>query len=226
MSATTHGLGRRHAPDARDHAYLLRALAPPEPPRSRSWPLFAKWLDQGATGTCVGHGWRHLLTGTPQPCRAATPTPFAIYDRAILLDEWADNDQDTARRLGTSVRAGAKALQALGLISAYGWAFDVDAAIDWIANHGPVVAGTNWYSSMFERDKGGYLRIPPGATVVGGHCTLWLRYDARRGAIGGLTSWRDFGYFWLACEDAERLIREDGEACSPTEAAHGKAVAA
>ncbi len=158
---------------------------------------------------------------TPAPARPA-PQCLDIYDWAIGLDEWADNDWDTARQFGTSVRAGAKVLQGLGLIESYGWAYDLDTAIDWLSWQGPLVIGTNWYDSMFERDRHGFLRIPNGSRVVGGHCTLVMSVDLQREAVRVLTSWRDFGYFWLSFEDFERLIREDGECCSPTETPHSK----
>ncbi len=190
------------------------------PHRTKHWPMMAKWLDQGATGTCVGHGFRHLLTGYPKPMANPLPSAFDIYDAAILIDEWRDNDNDTARQFGTSVRAGAKALQALGLISAYGWAYDLDTALAWLSWHGPLVIGTAWYSSMFERHKDGYLRIEPRARVTGGHCTILTGVDVTRGAVRGLTSWRDWGYWWMSFEDFARLLREDGECCSPTETPH------
>jgi hypothetical protein len=119
--------------------------------------------------------------------------------------------------MGTSVRAGAKALKQLGLIDAYGWAFDMETLIQWLCWHGPIVSGTNWYSSMFDRDAEGFLRIAPRATVVGGHCTLYQGWDEQKGAVVGLTSWPDFGRFLLSGEDAERLLKEQGEACSPTD---------
>ncbi len=213
------GLGRHHAPDARDHAFLLRATAP-QPPRTKMWPLMARWLDQGETGTCVGHAFRHLLTGTPQPLGDPAPSPFAIYDRAILLDEFPDNDRDTQRQMGTSVRAGAKALQELGLIGAYGWAYDVDTAIDWLSWHGPLVAGFAWRDSFFARDQDGFMRITPRSRIVGGHCILIVGVDLRRQAVRCLTSWSTFGYFFLSFADLERLLKEDGECVAPTEVPH------
>lgn len=50
MIVNGYGLGRLPAPDARDHAYLLRATAGIMPHRTKHWPMMAKWLDQGATG--------------------------------------------------------------------------------------------------------------------------------------------------------------------------------
>lgn len=223
MSAQQPGLGRRYAPDARDHAYLLRAAEATRLRRNKTWPLFSRHLDQGATGTCVGHAFRHLLTGTPVPRRDLVPSAFDIYDAAIKADEWSENDNDTARQFGTSVRAGAKALQALGLISAYGWAYDLDTALDWLSWHGPLVGGFNWYDTFFDRDKDGFLRLTPRSRLVGGHCILIVGVDLKRQAVRCLTSWRDFGYFFLSFDDFARLLREDGELCSPTEAQHGKA---
>lgn len=222
MSATTTpGLGRIVAPDIRDEPYRLRALglvgAEPRPRRTKVWPMFAKWIDQGQTGTCVGHGWRSLLTGTPRPRRDPLPTPFQIYDAAIAIDEWASNDNDTARQFGTSVRAGARVLQALGLLTSYGWADDVDTAVDWLCWHGPMVGGFNWYSSFYERDKSGFLSIAPGARVAGGHCFLIQGWDERRGAAVCLNSWATYGRFLLSGETFERLLREDGECATPVE---------
>ncbi len=227
------GLGRHHVADARDHGFLLRTAAPEIDPHtlpSKSWPLFAHWLDQGETGACVNFAWLHYLIGTPQPMRLADlPPRFAIYDRAIQVDEFPENDHDTARRMGTSVRAGAKALQELGLISGYGWEFAAAGAIRWLATTGGLVTGFNWYDSMFERDREGFLRIAPGARKVGGHSTYAYRWDRRRGAIGLYTSWRDIGPFLLSGEDFARLLeREEGEACAAIEVPHTtrKAVAA
>jgi len=218
MSAQQPGLGRRYAPDARDHAYLLRAADPAgQPRRNKIWPLFARHRDQGATGTCVGHAWRHLLTGTPVPQRNPYPSAFEIYDRATVVDEWSDNDNDVHRQFGTSVRAGAKVLQGMGLIASYGWAYDIDTAIDWLCWRGPLVAGTAWYESMFTRGGEGYVGVDRNSRAAGGHAYLWAGWSEKRGAVYCVNSWRDWGGFFLAGEDAEWLLKQNGEVCSPTE---------
>ena len=222
MSVNGYGLGRLHSLDARDHAYLLRATEASRPRRSKTWPLFAKWLDQGATGTCVGHAFRHLLTGTPQPRRDPLPSAYLIYDKAIEIDEFPENDRDYARQFGTSVRAGARVLQGMGLISAYGWAYDIDTAIDWLCWHGPLVSGTVWLDSMFDRRKDGSVAVDRTRRPVGGHAYLWAGWNEKRGAVYCVNSWRTWGGFWLAGEDAEWLLLQDGEVCSPTEVAHTK----
>jgi hypothetical protein len=223
MSGTLPGLGRLFHPDPRD--WPLRAVAAPaqEPVerRTKIWTMRYRWLDQGATGTCVGHGWKHELLCEPTRStkRLGSPTPFDIYDAAISIDEWTENDGDTARQFGTSVRAGAKVLQALGLLDHYAFVQSIHEAIDWLCSPrgGPLVTGFNWYETMFERNAAGFLTI--GGAIRGGHCTLAHGWDNRRGAVKCLTSWRDFGPFWLAGEDFERLLREDGEACAPVDRA-------
>jgi hypothetical protein len=153
------GMGRLPAPDPRDRRFLARrAMAAVSPPRhDQEWEYRAAILNQRQTGTCVGHGWKEYLLAEPDPTGTPhrRPTPFQIYDWAIKHDEWTDNDRDRKRQFGTSVRAGAKALSAFGYLrtdEVYAWAFDVDTAIDWLVNHGPVVIGVSWYRAMMDTD--------------------------------------------------------------------------
>ncbi len=213
------GLGRRFAPDERDRKYPLRALVTTVERKDTAWPMFARPLDQGRTGTCVGHAWKHFLMMAPviQSRAHQTPSAIDIYRRAILIDEWAENDRDEAMQFGTSVRAGAKALQEQGFIGGYSWAFDIDTAIDWLCVGGPLVMGTNWYSSFEPKDGRDYIRIAPGAWVRGGHAYTLNRWSERRGAARAPNSWGGWGSMWIAGEDLERLLREDGDACTATE---------
>jgi hypothetical protein len=230
--------GRRQADDPRDRNFLASAvLRRLEPRKTKRYAFFFDPLDQGREGTCVGHGWKHCLLATPikqtQPYKS--PTAVEIYDLATTLDEWYGNEGN--REFGTSVRAGAKALQQLGYITEYRWAFDCDTAIDWIINKGPIVIGVNWYSSMFDTSKDGFIVIEPNAYLAGGHCVLLHGWDEKRGCFEGINSWgRNFGYlsrrrklhtreqtgrFRLSGETADRLFRvEDGEICMPTEYRH------
>ncbi|MDH5666543.1 MAG: hypothetical protein OEY86_00850 [Nitrospira sp.] len=204
--------GRRFAPDTRDRKFLLRKAAPIEPrPVRKTWRIWWKG-DQGNTPMCVGYAWHALLRALPKLQR--DPSPEIIYALAQRNDEWDGEDYD-----GSSVRGGAKALQLAGKIASYGWAFTVEDAIQWVGLRGPVVLGTHWYSGMMTPDKHGILRVT--GRRIGGHAYELIGYDDRKecGLIQnswGLP-WALNGRAWIRYDDLDRLIREDGEACSPTE---------
>ena len=220
--------GRRFAADPRDRNFLMRRmLADPRAltlPTRKTWGIAKTALNQGKTGTCVGHAWRNFLRCAP--IRTVTPKPsaFDIYRSAVLKDPWPSNDSeaklpDGDSRLddGTTVRAGAEAVTGFGLLKSYVWAFSLQPAVEWVLNEGPVVLGTNWYSS-FNPDAQGVVRITQRATVVGGHAYLWRGVDTRKALALCSNSWGDnwgqSGDFYMPFRDLERLIHEDGEACS------------
>jgi hypothetical protein len=225
------GLGRIHAPDESDRNFLLAELPQAKVAQrvSHLWAYFDQIMDQGDTGTCVGHGWKGWLATAPviQSDTQMPPYPFDIYDACIQVDEWTDNDHDTERQFGTSVRAGAKVLQSQGFISEYRWAYDVDTAADWLAGldarghfvGGPLVIGINWYESMFYPDRDGFLRI--AGSIAGGHCVCLTGWDNRRGFAYGINSWGNLwgkkGRFCMPGEVLARLLSEDGECCTSPE---------
>jgi Papain family cysteine protease len=227
-----HGLGRLHARDERDQLFRLATSVPLVVKRTNHlWPYFDKPMDQGQTGTCVGHGWKAWMATAPliQSDIGEPPSPFDVYDQAILEDEWADNDHDTERQFGTSVRAGAKVLQGLGYLASYQWAWDLNTAANWLSGidmagryvGGPVVIGVNWYDSMFVTDDEGFLHISDGSGVAGGHCVCLTGWNESRGFAYGLNSWGSGwgrkGRFYMPGEVLNRLIHEDGEVCTSAE---------
>lgn len=206
------GFGRRFSPDVRDHKFLLRSAAPFEKiPQRKTWRIWWKG-DQQDTPMCVGYSWHALLRALPNLQR--DPSPEILYAMAQRNDEWPGEDY-----AGSSVRGGAKALQAMGKISAYGWALNIHEAIQWVGTHGPVVLGTNWYASMMTPDKHGHI-VPKGR-LVGGHAYLLLGYDDKKELALIQNSWGKpwglNGRAWISYAHLDRLIQEDGEACSPTE---------
>jgi hypothetical protein len=216
-------LGRRFAPDPRDRNFPLRAEVPRNLTGRRFWWDSGAWLDQGATGTCVGHGWAHWVEDSPITPEG-TIDPFGIYRDACLIDEWADND-DQDLDWGTSVRAGAKVLVSRGVCSGYLWAEDLQTVIDALLSKGPVVVGTAWYDSMFQtrsvKDAAGTYRqtlvISPDAEIAGGHCYVLNGVDTDARVFRMKQSW---GRSWGANGRASirfgtmaRLLAEDGEAC-------------
>lgn len=209
---TIRGFGRRYAPDARDKQFLLRLAATPVArPTRKTWRIWWKG-DQGDTPMCVGYAWHGRLRALPILQR--DPTPEIIYSLAQRNDEWDGENYD-----GSSVRGGAKALQASGKIMAYGWAYTVEDAVQWVGIQGPVVLGTNWYAGMMTPDKTGVLSVK--GRVVGGHAYVMLGYDDRKEMALIQNSWGPEwglkGRCWLRYADLHRLLTEDGEACAPTE---------
>jgi hypothetical protein len=217
------GLGRLHAPDPRDRNYQLRrVLSLLEPARrSQPWRRY-RTLNQGETGTCVGHAWRAWYEMAPKMRRPHQGIgAMDIYRRAVLVDEWESNNAEamgpeSGLVSGTSVRAGAKVLQEYGLLGSYAWAWDADTVADYVTRRdgSSVVLGTNWYESMFHPGPTGMVRV--SGRVVGGHAWVVRWYYRGMGVFLATNSWGASwgknGEFRIAGEDLERLLREDGEA--------------
>lgn len=213
---SNYGLGRRAAPDQRDEEYPVRPLLAAVEVKPYGYYFGSMFLDQGDTPMCVEYSWHHWLqTGRIRPKQDWPYWPYGeVYHAAQKVDEWYGEDYD-----GTSVRAGAKVLQAKGFIKEYRWAFTLEEVIDTVTRVGPVVMGTNWYSDMFYPDHRGRIKV--GGSMAGGHAWLIDGANRKQGLIRAKNSWgRKWGVqgrFWLPFEDLERLINEQGEACIAVE---------
>lgn len=211
-------LGRRFSPDDRDKQFSVRSRLTlgPHVSTRHYWWAHGWWGDQGATPRCVAYAWTHWLEDGPTKHPGPPPVvdPGVLYHEAQLLDEWPGEDYD-----GTSVRAGAKALQARGLISGYEWATTLDEVINTLLQVGPLVVGTNWYSTMFNPDEAGFIHV--GGYVEGGHAYLLdgvstsAEYFRMKNSWG--RSWGNQGFALISFADFERLLREDGEAALAVE---------
>ncbi len=233
--------GRIYAPDVRDRRFPMRLQLEPLrdmffpkglPSGTRHYRSGRIWV-QGNSGTCVEHGWRHKVEAAPimQPI----PLPqFEFYRKIILADEFPENDYEATLtpasfQMGTSVRAGAKVAQEMGLIENYLWAESAEDTRSWmLANFGGVVGGFNWTTEMMNTDSQGFIRYR--GTVEGGHCVYlngWsdtVKYNGRLvRAARGMQSWplpwghKGLGRFWLLEDDLEKLIQDHGEAVAATE---------
>jgi hypothetical protein len=220
-----HGLG-----NDRDAEHPMRAAlmdAPVVLPKTKYWAFFNEALNQWYTGTCVGHGGEGWLLAGPiiQKRKGAFPDAYALYRRAIAVDEWTENDaeinlESSLLVFGTSVRALFKVLQELGYVREYVWAQTLTDIQEFVSLKGPVVIGVNWYEGMMATDVDGYLNLT--GRVAGGHCVLVIGVDNVKRRFRILNSWGKWwgqsGRAWVRFEDMERLVfHEGGEAAAGIE---------
>jgi hypothetical protein len=197
--------------DQRSRAYPIRALVADKAPRSYHWSCDV-WNDQGAEGACVGFAWSHELSARPVVQRTTETEARAIYHRARMLDVWPGENYE-----GTSVIAGAKAVQERGGLVSYRWAFGLDDLLLSVGYRGPVVLGVNWYSGMWDTDAKGYIQV--GGQLLGGHALLCRgvnipgRYFTLRNSWG--QDWGVGGDCRISFDHMARLLHEQGEACVP-----------
>lgn len=182
-------------------------------------------LDQGAEGACVGFGWTGELLARPRTqvgvsTLLANAHAIRLYNRAKQIDEWAGENYS-----GTSVIAGAKAVEETRMMEGYNWCFGLDDVRDALITSGPVVLGINWYESMYETDENGVVVVD--GPLVGGHCLLLTGYDPAwpdpedDQKTHEMYRWRNSwgksyglgGNGWISAFDLAALLAQQGEAC-------------
>lgn len=218
---TGRGLGRLPAIDPRDRAYSMRSLLATPPVKTYRHYRIGPILDQGATSSCVGHAWAQWAYSAPVMTRpgASDADPYYVYREAQYVDEWPGAEPDY---FGTSVRAGAKVLEAAGYIASYVWSWDAAAVRDWLlSDKGTVVLGTAWYGGMSQPDPIGTMT--PTGDVLGGHAYLCAGYAPGRG-FRIVNSWGSTygknGRAWLPFHALDYLLGAmAGEACAAVQAA-------
>lgn len=205
--------------DERSRNFSIRAVIEQQKPRSYTWSV-AQNLDQGSDGACVGFSWTHELIAKPKAITKLTNTNAReLYWQAQILDPWPGGSYSGADPIyeGTSVLSGAKAVQRLGYMGEYRWAFGLDDVRMAIGYKGPVVLGLNWYEGMMEPDADG--RIRPTGDLMGGHAILANRNDEKNQRVWVHQSWgKNWGLggkAWLSYDDILKLLHEEGEACIP-----------
>ena len=200
-----YALGRVHIPDSRDKNYPISKALPPKgsaPEREyRYWWDSAWWGDQGYLPHCVAFSWVHWLEDGPithfYKNRDFDPSylnesrhekhqplfnPASIYNEAQKIDEWVGEDYD-----GTSVRAGAKILRQLGVVSEFRWASTLDEVVQTVLHLGPMVVGTWWYSDMFYPDKNGLIKAT--GHKAGGHAYVITGVNVKKQRFRIKNSW-------------------------------------
>ena len=216
-----HLLGRIFRPDERDYAVERiheEHAAAPLPPKV-VW-ADAVVLDQGDFGTCVGNGFAGWGIADPINDAYTEIDARAIYHEATCIDGQCDDTYQA----GSTVRSGAKAMQNRGRLAAYAFASTLDSIREWLANHGPVVFGTDWTNDMFNPDASGFVK--PTGGVAGGHCFLCIGYDTANDSFRFRNSWGASwglsGDFLVKSADVTALLKgieSPGEACVANELA-------
>ena len=207
-------LGRVYVPDERDKNYLIENKLKLQRTilTSKYWDSDGWWGNQGNTPQCVGYAWSHWIEDGPVGHDGVAPIiqPTLIYREAQKLDEWPGENYN-----GTSVRGAAKYLRATNAISSYLWTYDINVLIDTVLTKGPVVVGTNWYTSMFFPNRNGLIRAT--GRLAGGHAYVINGVDKNQKLFRIKNSWgRNWGksgHAFISFADMERLIRLNGEVC-------------
>lgn len=198
--------------DEKSRSFPIRQLVATKAPRSYTWRVDT-WLDQGQEGACVGFSWSHELAGRPKVVKNITnDSARKVYNRARQLDEWPGESYD-----GTSVLAGAKAIQETGYVKEYRWAFGLNDLILAVGYQGPAVLGVNWYEGMFDTDQKGFIHVT--GDIAGGHAIICHGVNVKEKYFKLHNSWgKDWGVNGeckISFDDMNRLLREYGEACIP-----------
>jgi hypothetical protein len=198
-----NGLGRLPSPDdPRDWPIrsLLNvgAITPVLPARhvdrvlDRSLTLR---FDQGSTSSCVGQSTALVkrVQERRDLFRDLDVDAYSIWRESKLRDGLADPASDR----GTFIRTALDALRvgapvggrwdARLRLAAYYRITTIEEAKAAIFATGPIVVGSDWYSSWFRPGRDGTLPRPD--TNVGGHAFVLYGFDDNRGAFIAANSW-------------------------------------
>jgi hypothetical protein len=227
-------LGRHAIFDEKSRNFNIAEVIKSLAPRSYTW-TGAPHLNQSRYPACVGFSWAEELADRPIPVKGVDNSlGLALYNEAQALDGMAMPHD------GTSVLAGAKAVQNRGHLDEYRWAFNVDDLFVAVGHQGPAVIGIPWFNGMFTPDVNGFvhqsgalagghaLSLPgthavmisssgPVNTVtqkVLDHSKSWFR--ARNHWVNGDGSlWGIAGDCFFTVEELGALLAQLGDACIP-----------
>ena len=209
-------LGRVEQFDQRSRNFPILAKSEDRPLRSYTWRC-REHFDQGVEGACVAYALGHELNARAAEVQGITDNFLRerVYWEAQRNDPWPGGSYPGASPFyeGTSVLAGIKAIQKLGLFEGYRWAFSTQEALLGIGYHGPAVIGVPWFSGMFNPDSEGYIH--PTGFVAGGHAVLVRGVNVRKERVTIRNSWGQGwginGDCYMSFSDFDKVLQMNGE---------------
>lgn len=210
--------------DPRDNDFLIRDVLPQSdlPQIDKKFWWADGWHgDQGSSHECVTYSWNHWLEDGPviQDVIPGRRKPLLdttdFYNKCQLWDDVPGEGYN-----GTTLRAGAKILQRLEVIDEYRWAKTLDEVIAVVTHHGPIIAGTRWTKNMSNPTSHRHM-IRPTGRGHGGHAYLINGVDTVNEIFRIKNSWGrhwgDNGHAYIRFHHFERLLDDDGDACTAFE---------
>lgn len=210
--------GRVYKEDVRDGEFILPdniSEGMPKIDKKNWWP--DGWYgDQKSTPHCVVYSWSHWFEDGPVIPNINLSRPKPPFNMTDFYNECRLRDGISGTYEGTTVRAGAKVLKEVGVISEYRWAANVQQVIDAVTYLGPMVVGTRWYERMSAPTSARNIMRPSGRQI-GGHAYLINGIDHTKELFRVKNSWgrhwgKD-GHAFITFSDFEKLLLDLGEAC-------------
>jgi hypothetical protein len=176
-------------------------------------------LDQGNTSQCMAYAGIQFMTASPIRNRYHDQ-PAQLYTRCQIVDGFPIPHD------GTTSRALMKVFMDEGYVREYNWVWDVATMVTWVANHAPILVGTDWHFGMEQTDQHDF--IWPTGPVYGGHewliCGVNRRMKCPDGSTGAFRmanswgrAWSKEGRAWISFPSMAKLLDNYGDAVAPWE---------